>query len=609
MCGLLAAFASSPLAEDATSRALACMAQRGPDAEGRWRDDGAPTGVLLGHRRLAIVDLDPRSAQPMQSTCGRYAIVFNGEVYNYQPLRAALESKGVAFRTTSDTEVILELFKAEGESMLPKLHGMFAFIIWDKVARKAFAARDPYGIKPLYLGQTKDGVVLASQVKAILATGLVDRAPDVRGQVGFWMLGSVPEPHTWYRDIRAIPAGHCLWIEGNRASAPRCWHDIADAWRTAAREPAAEMPAETVQARVREALRESVARHLVADVPVGVFLSGGIDSGAMAAMMKEAGVRDLQGVTISYREFAGRHEDEAPVAAELARTYGIRHHIREVGRDEFMADLPRILESMDQPSIDGINTWYASKAVAEQGLKVVVSGVGGDELFLGYENFRELPRLVSRWSRLSRVPGARSVAGVFAGLQARRSGNARWRHAAEWLRTMAGAWWMRRSSNAPETARRLVGGAADSVLAGFSPEAWVHEMSGELADDLVLSLAQIESTTYLRNQLLRDSDWASMDHSVELRTPLVDAHLLANLTPVLAQFHRFPGKTLLANAPEKPLPDSIVHRRKTGFGIPAVRWANEAAGAGAGANTTVTAQRNAFVQLVASSADRIRKAN
>jgi asparagine synthase (glutamine-hydrolysing) len=172
---------------------------------------------------------------------------------------------------------------------------------------------------------------------------------------------------------------------------------------------------------------------------------------------------------------------------------------------------------------------------------------------------------------------------------------------------------MRRSSNAPETARALLGDAADAALAGFSPESWVQAMSGELADDLVLSLAQIESTTYLRNQLLRDSDWASMDHSVELRTPLVDAHLLASLTPLLAQFHRFPGKALLANAPERPLPDSIVNRRKTGFGIPAVRWANEAAAAKApdpsAAMQGVVAQRNAFVHLVASSADRIRKAD
>lgn len=596
MCGLFSAFTASSFPERSAARALACMAQRGPDAEGRWSEDG----VFFGHRRLAILDLDPRAAQPLHSACGRYAIVFNGEIYNYRHLREDLERRGASFRTTSDTEVILSLFAAEGEAMLPKLHGMFAFVIWDKTTRKAFAARDPYGIKPLYIGRSSDGVILASQVKAILATGLVDRAPDPRGQAGFWMLGSVPEPHTWYRDIRAVPAGHCLWIEGSRADAPRYWHDIANAWRGAAAMPREELTAKAVQSAVREALRESISRHLVADVPVGVFLSGGIDSGAMAAMMKEAGVRELQGVTIAFREFAGRHEDEAPVAAELARTYGIRHHVREVGRDEFMADLPRLLESMDQPSIDGINTWYASKAVAELGLKVVVSGVGGDELFLGYETFRELPRLVSLWSALSRVPVAGAIAGLLAGLQARRSGNARWSHAADWLRTMPGAWWMRRSLNAPETARELMGPASDPVLAGFSPDAWVREMSGELAADLLLSLAQIESTTYLRNQLLRDSDWASMDHSVELRTPLVDAHLLANLAPLLPQFAHFPGKTLLANAPERPLPDSIVRRRKTGFFIPAVRWADEVA------QKKVGGRRNAFTRLVASSAERIR---
>jgi asparagine synthase (glutamine-hydrolysing) len=236
-----------------------------------------------------------------------------------------------------------------------------------------------------------------------------------------------------------------------------------------------------------------------------------------------------------------------------------------------------------------------------------VSGVGGDELFLGYENFRELPPLVARWRMISRVPGARAVASMLAKLQASRTGNARWRHAAEWLQTMGGAWWMRRSSNAPESARALMGHAADAALAGFTPDAWVHAMSGELADDLVLSLAQIESTTYLRNQLLRDSDWASMEHSVELRTPLVDAHLLANLTPVLAQFHRFPGKTLLANAPDHPLPDSIVHRRKTGFGIPVVRWIQEMDAQRGSSTTGVVAQRNAFVRVVAASADRIRK--
>jgi asparagine synthase (glutamine-hydrolysing) len=396
-----------------------------------------------------------------------------------------------------------------------------------------------------------------------------------------------------------------MWIENCRETSMRRWSDIGDAWRSASTLPPTEMPADEVQSRVRDALRESVARHLVADVPVGVFLSGGIDSGALAALMKEAGVRDLKGVTIAYGEFTGQHEDEAPVAAELARHYGIEHHVRRVGREEFLEDLPRILESMDQPSIDGINTWYASKAVAELGLKVVVSGVGGDELFLGYDSFRQLTNIVSLWGRLSRVPGAMPLASLAAHLQARRSGNVRWRHAADWFRTMPGAWWMRRSLNAPESLRAYMGEDADAILEGFSPASWIDGMSGELARDPMLALAQIESTTYLRNQLLRDSDWASMDRSVELRTPLVDAHLLENLTPLLAQFHRFPGKSLLANAPQKPLPASIVRRRKTGFGIPVLRWVHEAFGDPKDAS--IVSQRAAFARLAASSTERIRR--
>ena len=188
--------------------------------------------------------------------------------------------------------------------------------------------------------------------------------------------------------------------------APTCWWDIAAAWREA---PAGTPPAPQVRELARTALRESVAAHLVADVPVGVFLSGGIDSGALAGLMVEAGARDLQGITIAYDEFAGTHDDEAPLAATLAAHYGIAHHVRRVTRDEFAEDLPRILAAMDQPSVDGINTWYASKAVAELGLKVVVSGVGGDELFQGYSSFNQLPRLVSGWGAASRIAGRHAL--------------------------------------------------------------------------------------------------------------------------------------------------------------------------------------------------------
>ena len=337
MCGLIALFGVATSAQPGIRDALQHMHRRGPDGEGIWGEEG----VLLGHRRLAILDLDARAAQPMQSACGRYAIVFNGEIYNFRELRRELEATGEPLVTTSDTEVLLRLFAREGEAMLPKLHGMFAFVIWDKVARRAFAARDPYGIKPLYIARIPGGVMMASQVKALMATGLVSREPDPKGLAGFWMLGSVQEPHTCFRDIQSLPPGHCAWIESGSVHSIRCWQDIGAAWR----EPGTAAPAD-VQVLVREAVRESVARHLVSDVPVGVFLSGGIDSGALAGLMVEAGARDLVGVTIGYDEFAGSHQDEAPVAARLAAHYGIRHHIRRVTREEFQADLPRILQAM-----------------------------------------------------------------------------------------------------------------------------------------------------------------------------------------------------------------------------------------------------------------------
>lgn len=570
MCGLIAMFGVDSCGQSGLRNALQQMRSRGPDGEGVWQGED----VVLGHRRLAILDLDARAAQPMRSACGRYVIVFNGEIYNFRDLRDDLEAAGEPLVTTSDTEVLLRLFAQEGEAMLPKLHGMFAFVIWDALTRRAFAARDPYGIKPLYIARIPGGVAMASQVKALLATGLVSHDPDPIGQAGFWMLGSVPEPHTLFRDIQSVLPGHCVWVESGSMRGIRCWQDIGEAWREPGQAAAAD-----VQGLVREAVRESVARHLVSDLPVGVFLSGGIDSGAMAGLMVEAGVRDLVGVTIAYDEFAGRHEDEAPLAARLAAHYGIGHHIRRVTREEFQADLPRILIAMDQPSIDGVNTWYASKAVAELGLKVVVSGVGGDELFQGYPSFRQLPRLVEGWRVAARVPGVRALAGVAARMRARQTRNRRWRHAPEWAQSIAGAWWLRRSVHAPEELPTLMGEElAEQALCGFSPGEWVQEMTGLTAVESILAVGQIESMCYLRNQLLRDSDWASMDHSVELRTPLVDATLLGRLRPLMHAFSRFPNKSLLANSPSPVLPKEIVERPKTGFGIPVHRWLAELAG-------------------------------
>jgi asparagine synthase (glutamine-hydrolysing) len=574
MCGIAGILMNGDgnVIEQSVRRMCDSMKSRGPDAVGYWTDPHA--GLFFGHRRLSIIDLDNRSNQPMESDDKRYVIVFNGEIYNFREIRQSLIVKGEVFRTQSDTEVLLMLYRREGEAMLSRLRGMFAFAIWDRETRSLFMARDPYGIKPLYMARCKHGWLFASQVKALLASGIVGTEPDAVGQAGFWLFGSVPEPHTWFRDISALPAGTWCRIsnEGQLTGPHRYW-DISDAWREA---PVCRTNIVEVQEIVRTAVSESVKQHLVADVPVAVFLSGGIDSGSLSGLMKDCGAKSIQGVTIAFKEFKGKHEDEVPVASAIARQYGINHHVRTVTQQEFETDLPSIMAAMDQPSIDGINTWFASKAVAELGLKVVISGVGGDELFYGYPSFQQLPKLVSRWKMLAHIPGMRNVTNQVLALTARRSGNARWRWLTRQASSLHGAYWLRRGLFAPDELIGLMGTKLGAeALRDLDPATLVDSMVGSLPTDPMAAVGQLESMVYLRNQLLRDSDWASMAHSVELRTPLVDAWLLRDLMPVLSSFDRLKGKALLAASPIRPLGDEIINRVKTGFGIPMGNWSNK----------------------------------
>jgi asparagine synthase (glutamine-hydrolysing) len=391
----------------------------------------------------------------------------------------------------------------------------------------------------------------------------------------------VPEPRTWFRDISALPAGTwCrLTHDGARTGPQRYW-DIADAWREA---PQCQANAAEVQEVVRTAVSESVRQHLVADVPVAVFLSGGIDSSSLAGLMRDCGAASIQGVTIAFNEFKGKHEDEVPAASAIARRYGIHHHVRTVTREEFETDLQGILSAMDQPSIDGINTWFASKAVAELGLKVVISGVGGDELFYGYPSFQQLPAVVSCWKMLGAFPGVRPVADYALALIARRSGNERWRWVTRQAGSLYGAYWLRRGLFTPDELPSLMGPElAAEALCEADPASLVESLVGSLPADPMAAVGQIESMAYLRNQLLRDCDWASMAHSVELRTPLVDAWLLRDLMPVLKSFGLLKGKSLLAASPAVPLSDEIIHRVKTGFGVPLGIWKQESMKVAAG---------------------------
>ena len=398
MCGLAGLYAyhyaANPidLAELRTIRDH--MAARGPDGEGEWLSADGRIG--FGHRRLAIIDLSDRAAQPMASADGKIVIVFNGEIYNYRALRSDLESKGYVFRTQSDTEVLLQLYASKGAAMVRDLRGMFAFGLWDADKQGLLLARDPYGIKPLYYADDGWTLRFASQVKALVAGRRTGLDPDPAGWAGFFLFGNVPEPYTIYRDIRAVPAGATLWIDRRGLHEPERYFSLPQVFAEAER-PAARPDA---QSRIRAALIDSVRHHLVADVPVGIFLSSGVDSAALLGLMRDAGHDDIHAITLRYEEFRDRHEDEAPLAGVVARHYGARHTIRTVTHEEFRADLPKIFTAMDQPTIDGINTWFVAKAARELGLKAAISGLGGDELVGGYPSFTDIPRWV-RWGRLS----------------------------------------------------------------------------------------------------------------------------------------------------------------------------------------------------------------
>jgi asparagine synthase (glutamine-hydrolysing) len=570
VCGLVAAVwrAPDPGHTEAVLRASEAMAARGPDADGLWESGH----VSLGHRRLAILDPTHRSDQPMVSASGHYRIVFNGEIYNFRELKQLLAGGSRELSTTSDTEVLLALFEQRGEAMLPLLRGMFSLAIWDEREGRLFVARDPYGIKPLYVATTPSGVIVASTVRALQATGLVSQDPDPWGRATYWLTGTVAEPHTWFAAIKAFPPGHHAWIDRHGLGTPVPWRTVEDDFTRPSR--TSRMQAER---EVPEAIRDSVRAHDVSDVPVGLFLSGGIDSGVVGGLLSSLESKPVTAVTLKFAEFEGTPDDESVDAARIAHRYGIDHHVRVVSQSEFETDCKRILADMDQPSVDGVNTWFASKAMAELGLKVALSGVGGDELFQGYGHMQTVPRLVGAHAALGRVPGLAGAARAGARWQAGRSGNPRWAGVVESMRSLPGGWLARRGLFAESELPGLMGDdLAREALRGPGALEWIEGEFARLPRDPRVAMSLIESRMYLRNQLLRDGDWASMAHSVELRTPLVDTSLLSAVAPHLAHVRRYPGKQLLSDAIRPPLPESVRRRPKTGFGIPVRRWLGDA---------------------------------
>ena len=552
------------------------MAARGPDGNGLWLSADGRTG--LAHQRLAIIDLSEAGAQPMHSACGRYTITFNGEIYNYRELREELAQRGYAFRSGSDTEVLLQLYADCGADMVKKLRGMFAFGLWDAEKRTLLLARDALGIKPLYWADDGWTVRFASQAKALLAGGRVGRDPDPAGIVGFHLFGSVPEPFTVWREVHTLPAGTTLTIDASGPQSPKRYYDVAEAL---ARRASASHSDGDARRLLSDAVRDSVRHHLVADVPVAVFLSAGLDSGALLGTMATLGAQSVSAVTLAFAEFKGLAVDEAPLAAEVARRYGARHIVRAVGRAEFERDLPAILDAMDLPTIDGINTWFVAKAAHEAGIKVALSGLGADECFGGYPSFTDVPRSVHWLRPLSFVPGLGPLtrrglsAAIDAGLALHPKAAGVLQYGGDW----AGAYLLRRSVYMPWELDDLI--APPLVADGLRRLAPLSHIAAALRGARPLGdfdrIAALETALYMRNQLLRDADWAGMSHGVEIRVPYVDPFFLAAL-PAGEVLARVNAKDAVADVPVPPLPAAVRERRKTGFVTPVGRWLREAAG-------------------------------
>jgi asparagine synthase (glutamine-hydrolysing) len=559
MCGINGIFSyhtsAAPVDLEELTRTRESMRSRGPDAAGMWISSDGRVG--LGHRRLSIIDVSERANQPMID--GDLVLTFNGEIYNYRELR-----DDDAYETNSDSEVLLRMHRRFGEAMLPRLRGMFAFAIWDARRHTLFLARDPYGIKPLYYANDGRTFRFASQAKALLTA--VSSSRDPAGVAGFLLRGHVPEPFTIYEDIRMLPAGSWMTVKRDGASEPRPYFSIAEVLRDAVNERRSYSDGERA-AIVTDGVRESVRYHLVSDIPVGAFLSAGRDSGSIVGLAAETGI-PLQTITM---RFEGQANDETPLAEVVARQYGTTHHTATLSRDAFRAQLPRALEAMDQPTLDGLNSYFVSAAAAELGWKVALSGTGGDELFGGYSTFRNIPRFVRA------VRPFRRVAAAFRDVYRRIARGPRFSpktaYTLQYCTSYEGAYLLKRGLFLPEEIASVVG--EDMAEEGLKRLNLLDRIRDAITPDPGTPFARIaamESALLLRNQLLRDIDWASMAHSLEVRVPFVDAFLLLKIAPAVFSTNKRNGKELLARAPHRPLPRVILTRKKTGFTIPNVAW-------------------------------------
>jgi asparagine synthase (glutamine-hydrolysing) len=564
----------------ALERMSRAMVHRGPDASGTWvsAPDARGWGVLLAHRRLSILDLSSAGAQPMVDPVTGQVVVFNGEIYNFDDLRRRLVAEGQEFQSTGDTAVMLRALGLHGPDAVGWLRGMFAFACWDPRQRRLLLARDPLGIKPLYLARSSDpnagwSVAFASELRALLASGLLG-APRLDPQAvasGVWN-GFVVGPGTAVNGVALLPPGALLELD---AAGKDTRQD--DFWRIPDRAPAPTMDEDGLAAILEEGLK----LHLVSDVPLAVFLSGGVDSSVMANLAQRAAKSPIHTFTLAFEE---QELNEGPIAKRIAAAIGTQHHEVVLSEGHFVENLEAALDSLDQPTFDGLNAYYMSQAIRAAGFTVALSGTGGDELFGGYTSYRDLP-VLERWSRRAAwVPRALLVAAArLATWPLRRSDSAvppqtRWAKLPDMVRRgddLLSLYQLAYALFLPGFQRELLAPDFTAALADGLPRTMRERLLAETRARTPLSaISVMEQRLFLGERLLRDNDVASMASSLEQRVPLVDQVLFESVDrlPDEARYRPLGRKAMLRRIGLRGLDPALFERPKSGFVLPFDRW-------------------------------------
>lgn len=552
----------SPVAREPQIHAL--LERLDPDHISTYPARPSAPAVVLGARRLSIIDRSPRGRMPMGTDDARAWLAFNGEIYNFRDLRAELRASGTAFRSNTDTEALLRGWQAWGDAVVERLRGMFAFALFEATPHpRLLLGRDRFGIKPLYTSESGSRVVFASEVSAVLRSGLVPSETNPEALRRFLELGNVPAPLTTMKDVRPLPVGHVGHLDASGVRTTRYW-DLDHAVEAARQSPPPSRAAAVESTRTL--LEESVRLRLGSDVPLGAFLSGGIDSAAIVALASRELRQPLTTVTLTFDE---TDVSEASYAQVVARRYGTDHREVRLKADALFDELPRVFAAMDQPTVDGLNIWCVSRAAREAGLRVVLSGLGGDEVFWGYRHVRFAGALAEICRLMSSLPvGARRRLARLAAAGGSLLPLGLDRAAYLGTPTMANAYLFVRGLFNPGQVKRLLGLSADEPAAPWlGPTQKTHGGMRE-------ALTRLDISHYLGHQLLRDGDVMSMAHSLEMRVPYLDHRLVEHVLSLPVRFKLDPQrpKPLLLDALDGGIPRAVWNRPKMGFTFPMARW-------------------------------------